>query len=78
LRDFREHHSRQGSLQDGLKDIFYRQTHISDPDILKFIEKSRPKKLHTPISPEVQALLVFSNDSDDLQPDSDGSDMQVN
>ena len=78
MRDFREHHSRQGSLQDGLKDIFYRQTHISDPEILKIIEKSRPKKLNTPISPEVQALLMFSNDSDDLQPDSDDPDMQVN
>ena len=78
MRDNREHHARKSSLQDGLEDIFLRQTHISDPDILKIIESSRPKRQHKPISPEVLALLVDSNNSDDSEFDSDDSIMQVN
>ena len=55
-----------------------RQTHISDPDILRIIESSRPKRQHKPISPEVLALLVDSNNPDDSELDSDDSIMQVN
>ena len=55
-----------------------RQTHISDPDILKIIENGRPKHKNKPISPDVLALLVTSNDSNSDSNDSDAdSDMQV-
>ena len=54
-----------------------RQTHISDPDILRIIENGRPKHENKPISPEVLALLVDSNDSHDSHSDSNDSDMQV-
>ena len=74
LRNNREHHSRKGSLQASLEDVFLRQTHISDPKILKIIENSRPEHEHKPISPEVLALLV---ESDESHSDSNDSNMQV-
>ena len=52
-----------------------RSTHISDPEILRMIEESLPKKAHKPISPEVVSLLEESNDSSNSASDSDDSDI---
>ena len=73
VRDDREHHSRQNSLQNGLYDTFLRSTHRSDPEILKIIEKSLPKKSHQTISPEVMVLLEESDDSTDSDSDSNSN-----
>ena len=52
-----------------------RSTHISDPEILRMVQESLPKKTHKPISPEVVALLEESNDSSNSASDSDTSDI---
>ena len=71
VRDNREHHSRQGSLQDGLYDTFLRSTNYSDPDILRIVEKDLPKKPTNEISPEVMGLLEESNGPSDTDSSSD-------
>ena len=58
LRYNREHHAKQTSLQENLLDIFLRDTHTSDPKILRFIEDSiAAKKSDLNLSPEVTNLL---------------------
>ena len=71
MRDNREHHSRQGSLQEGLYDTFLRSTNYSDPDILRIVEKDLPKKSTKQISPEVMGLLEESNGPSDTNSLSD-------
>ena len=42
---------------------------MSDPNILRIIEKSLPKKSIKPISPEVMALLVHTSNVVDTDSD---------
>lgn len=71
LRQNIEHFSRQNSLQNGLLDIFLRSTYASDPNILKIIQESLPKKPDKRISPQVQELLDNPSDISDSNSDSD-------
>ena len=79
VRDNLEHHARQFSLQKGLKDAFYRDTHGSDPRILRLIEESiNREKSEIHLSQAVRNLLesddsAMTADSDDSN-DSDNSD----
>ena len=48
-----------------------RSTYYSDPEILRIVEKSLPKKSTKKISPEVMNLLAESIDSSISESDSD-------
>ena len=62
MRFNREHHCRQTSLQYNLLDAFLRDTHGSDPRILRLIEESNPpKKSNETLSPRVIPLLQNDN-----------------
>ena len=73
IRFNREHHARQSSLQANLIDVFMRDTHSSDPKILKILEESNAKeKPELILSLEVYDMLEFkSNEFVESDSDSD-------
>ena len=79
VRDNREHHARQKSLQLGLLDAFHRDCYGCDPRILRIIEESiNREKPEIHLSQAVRNLLesddsAMTADSDDSN-DSDNSD----
>ena len=74
IRFNREHHARQSSLQKNLIDVFMRDTHSSDPKILKILEESNAKeKSELILSPEVFNMLEFKS-NEFVESDSSDSD----
>ena len=74
IRFNREHHARQSSLQANLIDVFMRDTHSSDPKILKILEESNAKeKSELILSPEVFNMLEFKS-NEFVESDSSDSD----
>ena len=74
IRFNREHHARQSSLQANLIDVFMRDTHSSDPKILKILEESNAKeKSELILSPEVFDMLEFKS-NEFVESDSSDSD----
>ena len=75
LRQNREHHARQCSVEKNLKDIFLRSTHSSDPVILKLIQDELlPKRPSHPIAQDVLDLCDEPPIDSDSSSDSSESD----
>ena len=73
VRYNREHHARQISIKDNLKDCFVRSSNASDPVILHMIEEQilRKRSSERPISAEAYELLKPKNEFDDVPCETD-------